>query len=253
MRSGHHSTEYFATAWIAAQEFDEVSFDPVEDHESGKNLSIKLLALEQPHQQHKIEELGGGFDQLRRFQSFVKWRARPTASQRVGEDDSPEMIGGLAVAAAGRETAKAAEHVSKGEPGSEGVAGPQRWHVPPSYIPRSHEQRADQTTRKNSSGLQCVEAENLTPVTGICIPFIDDQKDFCAQNPGQNDENPKVPGVIAIDALLFGIANTDPESDQYTRGDQQAISRQAKVANVKESGKHVRLDAPVGFSVQREV
>src|SRR6266404_2740985 len=56
----------------------------------------------------------------------------------------------------------------------------------------------------------------------------------------------------AVDALLFGVAYADPHSDQHARRNQQAIGGQAEIANMKKSGKHVKLDAPLEFDV-REV
>src|SRR5258708_27253945 len=97
--SGHHSAEDFTSAGVAAQKLDEVTFDSVKDHETGKHLAIELLALEHPHQENKVEELGCRFDQLRWFQSLVERGPGPTARYRVLEDDTPEIIGVLAVTA----------------------------------------------------------------------------------------------------------------------------------------------------------
>ena len=55
---------------------------------------------------------------------------------------------------------------------------------------------------------------------------------------------PEIPGIVAVDALLLGIADADPEPDQHARGDQDAIGGQVETANVKKSGEHVSLDAP---------
>src|SRR5258706_15696346 len=124
------------------------------------------------------------------------------------------MIGVPAVTASGREASEAAQHVAEGQPGSKSIAGAQGGHMPPSHIPSRHEKRADQAAGKNSAGLQRVEAEYLTPVAGICVPFVDDEQDLGAENTGQNHQDSEVPGVVAVDPLLFGIPDADPESDQ---------------------------------------
>jgi hypothetical protein len=235
LRSGHHSAEDFASARVTAQEFDEVALDPVEDHETGKYLSIEFLSLEQPHQENEVKELSGGFDQLSRLQSFVEWCAGPTAGQRVGEDHAPEVIGRFAVAASSGEASEASQHVTEGESGSESIAGAQSRHVAPSHVPRCHEKRADQAAGKNAAGLQRVEAEDLAPVAGVCVPFVNDEQDLCTENAGKNHEDSQVPGVITVDALLFRIADADPQPDQDSGCDQQAVGRKAEITNVEQS------------------
>src|SRR5712692_5772699 len=157
-------------------------------------------------------------------------------------------MGFFAIAAAGRKTAKAPEHMTEGQAGRESIAGAQRRHVTPPDVPGRHEKGADQAAGKNSSRLESVEAEDLAPVAGVSIPLIDDEQCLGANNARQNDQDAQIPGIIAIDALLFGIANADPEADQYAGCNQQAIGRQAETANVEESGEHFNLDAPLGLN-----
>ena len=112
------------------------------------------------------------------------------------------------------------------------------------HVPDRREEGGDQPAGKYSSRLQRIEAENLPPVVGVGAPVVDDVENFRSDNSGENDEDAKIPGIVAIDALLLGIADTDPEPDQHARGDQDAIGRQVETANMKKSGKHVSLDAP---------
>src|ERR1700721_1703776 len=114
LRPSHYAAKDFAASGIVAQEFDEVAFDSVKDHEAGPNLSVEFLAPQHPCQQHKIEKLGGSFDQLRRLNPDAKWSSTDGIRQRIREDDAPEMIRRFAVAAARRETAEASEDMSKG-------------------------------------------------------------------------------------------------------------------------------------------
>ena len=39
----------------------------------------------------------------------------------------------------------------------------------------------------------------------------------------ENNEDAKVPGIVAIDALLLRIAHADPEPDQNARSDEDTI------------------------------
>src|SRR6266403_2099849 len=105
--------------------------------------------------------------------------------------------------------------MTEGKAGCESIAGAQRRHVTAPHVPGRHEKGANQSARKNSSRLQSVEAEDLAPVARVSIPLIDDEQDLGAKNSRQNDQDAQVPGIIAVDALLFGIAYADPEPDQY--------------------------------------
>src|SRR3989442_7706082 len=153
----------------------------------------------------------------------------------------------FSIATAGRETSKPPERMTEGKAGRESIAGAQRRHVTPPDVPGRHQKGADQAAGKNSSRLESVEAEDLAPVARVSIPLIDDEQYLGSNNPRQNDQDAQVPGIIAIDALFLGIAYADPKPDQYARSDQQAIGRQTEAANVEESRKHVKLDAPELF------
>ncbi len=207
-------------------------------------LPIEFLSAEQPGQQQEVEELGCRFDQLCRFNPDAERSSTDGIRQRIREDHAPEMIGRLAVTAARRETTKATENVAKGKPRSETIGGPQHRHVMAPHVPDGREERGNQPAGKHASRLQRVQAENLPPVVGVGAPVVDDVKNFRADNSGENNEDAEIPGIVAIDALLLGIADTDPKSDQYARGDQDTIGRQVETANVKKSGEHVSLDAP---------
>src|SRR5258706_6994503 len=112
------------------------------------------------------------------------------------------------------------------------------------HVPDRHQERGNQSAGKYASRLQRVEAENLSPVVGVGAPVVDDVKNFGPDNSGEDNENAKVPGIVAIDTLLLGIADADPESDQHARCDQDTVGRQVETANLKKSGEHVSLDAP---------
>ena len=242
--SGHQAAEDFAASGIVAQKFDEITLDSVEDHKRPPNLSIKFLALEEPHKQNKIEKLGGGFNQLRRLNSHAERRTTDRIRQRIGKDNAPRMIRRLAVTATGRETTEAAKHMSKSKSWSETVRSPQHWHVVTPHVPHGREQRGNQSAGKYASRLQRVETENLAPIAGVSAPVIDDVQNLGTDNAGEYDENAEIPRVIAVDALLLGVAHADPKPDEHAGSDQHAISRQVEAAYLKKSREHVSLDAP---------
>ena len=252
LRSRHQPTENFTASGIVAQELYEVPLDSVQDHEAAKHLPIEPLALEQPHQQQEIEKLGCGFDQLRRFDPDAERSSTNGIRQRIREDDAPKVIGRFAVTAARREATKAPEDVAKGQSGSEGVGGAQHRHAMAPHVPSRHEERANQSAGKYASRLQRVEAENLPPVVRVGAPVVDDVKNLRPDNSGKDNENAKIPGIVAVHALLLCVAHGDPEPDQHARGDQDTIGGQVETANVKKSGEHVSLDAPAKGRVQKE-
>src|ERR1039458_3437899 len=121
LRSRHQPAEDFAASRIVAQELDEVTLNPVQDHEAGPHLSIELLSLEQPHQQQEIEKLGCSLDQLRRFNPDTERSATDFMRQRIAENDTPKVTCRLPVTASGREAAEAPEYVAKSDSGSDAV------------------------------------------------------------------------------------------------------------------------------------
>jgi len=242
--SGHQAAEDFTASGIVAQKFNEITLDSVEDHERPPNLSIKFLALEEPHEQNKIEKLGGSFDQLRWFNSHAERCSTDRIRQWICEDNAPRMIRGFSVTAARGKTTKTAEHMAKRQPRSETIRSAQHRHVVTPHIPHRCEQSGNQSAGKYAPCLQRVEAENLASIAGVSAPVIDDVQNLGADNSGEHNENAKIPGVIAIDALLLRIAHADPKSDQHAGSDQHAISRQVETAYLKKSWEHVSLDAP---------
>ncbi len=143
--------------------------------------------------------------------------------QLIREDDAPEVTGRFAVTAARRKATEASENVAKGQPGSEAVGRAQHRHVMTPHVPGRREQRRNQSAREYASRLQRAETENLTPVVRVEAPVVDDVKNFRTDDPEEDNQNAKVPGIVAIDALLLGIAHADPKPDQHSRCDQDAI------------------------------
>src|SRR5712671_2874894 len=111
--SRHQPAKDFTAPWIVAQELDEVALDSVQDHESAPHLPIEFLSTEQPGQQQEIEKLGGGFDQLCRFNPDAERSSTDGIRQRIREGHAPEVIGWLTVTAACRETTEASENVAE--------------------------------------------------------------------------------------------------------------------------------------------
>ena len=67
-------------------------------------------------------------------------------------------------------------------------------------------------------------------------PVEDDVENFGADDSGKDDGDAEVPGVFGFDALLFAIADADPEADEDAGGDQDAVGGDAEAADLEESG-----------------
>src|ERR1022692_119069 len=244
LRSRHQPAEDFTASGIVAQKLDEVTLDSVEDHETGPHLTIELLPSKQPGQQQKIAKLSCGFNQLCRLNLETERGSTDGVRQGICENYTPEVVGRFAVTAARRETTKASKNVPKRKTGSKAVTGAQCRHVMTPNVPGGHEQPGNQSAGEYASRLERIEAENFAPVIGVGAPVVNDVKNFCADNSGELNHDAKVPGIVAVDALLLGIAYADPKPDQNARGDENTVGGQVEAANLKKSGEHVVLDAP---------
>ena len=69
-------------------------------------------------------------------------------------------------------------------------------------------------------------------------PVVDDVEHLGADNSAENDENSKIPGIVAVIAQPLGVANADPKADQDAHGHQESIGRQEKLSDMKELWEH---------------
>ena len=76
---------------------------------------------------------------------------------------------------------------------------------------------------------------------GVVTPIVNDVQNLGADDSAKDYQNPEVPGMFGIDALLFGIADTDPQPDQDSQRYQEAVGRQAEIAYMKKSWEHESL------------
>ena len=138
-------------------------------------------------------------------------------AERIGENHSPEMRRGLAIAAAGGEASDAPDGVAQRQPRRERVTGCQRRHAMFADVPRRRRKAADQSPGKHSARLQRAQAENFAGMGSVGAPVIDDVKNLGADNAAQHDDNAQIPGVVTVDALLPGVADADPQPNQHAQ------------------------------------
>ena|SRR5580704_8357403 len=101
----------------------------------------------------------------------------------------------------------------------------QRGKVVPPDIPDRREQSGHESTRKYSASLQRVDAEDVGGMCGVQAPVVDDVQDLGADDSAQHHQNAEIPGLLAIDALLFGVANADPEAEENAQRNQKTVGR----------------------------
>ena len=122
------------------------------------------------------------------------------------------MLGRLAIAASGGETAEPADRMTQREARRECVTGAERGHVMSPHIPGGSHKGREQPSGENSARLQRVDAEDFAQVSGVVTPLVNDVKNLRAHDAAKNHENPEIPGVVAVISEALGIADADPEA-----------------------------------------
>src|SRR5882724_7184615 len=125
------------------------------------------------------------------------------------------MVGWFPVATACGKATQPSDRMAHRQTGSEGVAGCQCWHAVLPEKPCRRDESSDQPSRKYSPGLQRLQTENVAQIFPIRVPAApvqDDVEQLRAQDPGENDGDAEIPGILSLDTLFLRIANTDPQA-----------------------------------------
>src|SRR6267154_2646971 len=138
----------------------------------------------------------------------------------------PEMMRLFPVAASRCKASNASNRMSQRQPRSKRIASSERGHVMPAHIPRRRRERGNQSARKNSSSLQRGDAENLRRMRLVVAPLINDIEHLRAYNAAEHYQDPQVPRLLAVNPQSLGVAHADPQPDQHSHGNQEAVSRQ---------------------------
>ena len=154
LRPGHDSAKDLAAPGIVANEFQEIAGHAVENEVSRQHLPVEFLALEQPHQNEEIRQFDRRFEKLRGLKRYAQRSIGIRVGDGIGKRHAPEMMGRLAIAAAGGETSHAPDGVSQGQAGRERVPGRKRGHAVLADVPDRRHGRADQPSGKNAASLQ---------------------------------------------------------------------------------------------------
>src|SRR5271165_1034325 len=64
-------------------------------------------------------------------------------------------------------------------------------------------------------------------------------QDLGAEDARQDGDDAEVPELVGIEALLAADLDDEHEAEDQAQGGHQAVRRQAEIAKVKETGKHV--------------
>src|ERR1700704_5314869 len=138
----------------------------------------------------------------------------------------------LSVAASCGETPDSSNRVSQRQAGRKRVARAESGHMVLTDIPRRSRERSEQSSGKNSSGLQRADAENLARMGRVFAPVINDVEDFGADDSAQHNQNSEIPRLLTINAQPLGVAHADPEAKQYAERNQEAVCRQKKASEM---------------------
>ncbi len=63
-------------------------------------------------------------------------------------------------------------------------------------------------------------------------------KNLGANNAAQHDHDAQIPGVVRIDALLAGVADADPQTEQHSYRNKDTVCGKEKLADMKKLRKH---------------
>ena len=92
-------------------------------------------------------------------------------------------------------------------------------------VPRGCGECGNQASRENTASLQRSQAEDFSGMRGVVAPVVDDVKNLRADDSAEDDEDAKVPGVVSVDAMLLGVANANPKTDEDSECNQKSVSR----------------------------
>src|SRR5579862_4741234 len=151
LSSSHDPAENFTASGIVADEFQKIPGNAIENEISGQHLSVKFLALEDPHQNEKVRQLNRRLEELGGLERYSEGGVGIQIGDGIGESHSPEVSGRLAIAATCGEASYAPDGMAQFKSGSKTVPGRQRRHVVLTDIPDCRNRRADQPSRKNAA------------------------------------------------------------------------------------------------------
>src|SRR5216684_8876889 len=236
LRGRHKTVKNAATVGIAAQKFQKVAGDAVEEQIRPENLAVKFLATEKPHQQCEVEYLNQEFINLRGMQGNPQRRSH----ERIGKGHAPGQIGRFSVTAARGKAAQTANGMAQGKSGGENIHGLEDRHPMTQPINQSGGKGGYDPAGKNSSLLQKVQAEQSGRVVDVEIPLIKNQQQLGSNEGGKDANNPQGPGALGINAFTARKTNHGKQPDNQRQGNQHTVGGQAEMADLKESGKHAR-------------
>src|SRR5581483_11127782 len=128
--------------------------------------------------------------------------------------------------------------MTESKAGSKRITGGERRHVILVHVINGDGKSGEEAARKNASGLERREAEDLAGMRHVIAPIHHDVEHFGANNAEEHDENAEIPGFFRIDALALRHANADDQADHDAGRDQQAVGGQVEITDVKKAREH---------------
>jgi len=132
----------------------------------------------------------------------------------MGKRNAPEMMGLFPETTSCSEATQTTDGMSNGQARGKSIARSERGNLVFANVPGGNCETRNKSTGKNSTCLQGAQAENIAQMAWIRTPLIDDVQQLGADYPGENHIDAQVLGMLRIDALFSGIADTDPKPEQ---------------------------------------
>ena len=98
------------------------------------------------------------------------------------------------------------------------------------HVPGRGQKRSEQASGENTASLEGVQAEDFADVRGVVAPLIDDVKHFGAHNAAKDDEDSKIPSLVAVVSQALGVTHTDPKPDQDAHRYQESVGRKKELS-----------------------
>src|SRR5438094_1312660 len=181
LRGGQQLIKHKPAVLISAQELDEKTRQRVKTDVNDEDFAVIGFPADAPQDDRENPERGQGLVNLRRVNRYVQGHACDLVAQGVSKHHAQERRGGLAVIAAGGETAEPPHALPESEGGRDDVPGLPKWQPVRADVPRAKNRRGDKAAIKNAARLERRPTENLAGIVAVETPFGKNHEHFRAE------------------------------------------------------------------------
>src|SRR5437763_3757162 len=155
------------------------------------------------------------------MQRYAERRPDVAGGKRIGERDSPWLCRRFAVAAAGEETAEAADDMSERNAWRKDVARRPERQTDPTDVPQRDNDSDDEAAVEDAArSRQCQE---LARVGCVRSEVGDDQQQLRANERADDDVDAEVEHAVRVEAAVLRPNARELQTQQVRRGQQNAV------------------------------